>query len=488
MKAIQTFYSFKETNYPIDDSAGFLNAHMNWMSTAISCLLLKDKFDSVSLYCNESVANLVADVFTIPYNHVIVTDNYMEKYDGCNLWAYPKINTYSQQSTPFVHVDTDFFMFTSPGAKILSSDLIGQNIEYDDQYSNRNTIERLLKAGVQFPDWAIEEYNQHPIIRVINAGVLGGNNIAFFQKYVEEIDTFISSNIDILRKQSDGYVNSIYEQFFFYILAKRFNQKVGYFTSGNNLSTTFDWLPIDWGYSPKCGYMHLLAGLKRRFKSYLFVNDYLKHLNPQLHKHIFKVCLEQNLELLVNDFDYDSIIRINSLKRRKLDDIDTFVTSNLDRSDNIEWNKYVSKRNEIQGILNTKYNDLFQTQKRNREWLWSTSCLTNSTQKLMLNPDIALLNISKSFYKLISSIPKQFSDVVLSYDSIVLGLIPDPKLFQLYEITLNPLAQEIVSIVRQNELISAKSLVSGISDVKTVEKIDNALRNLMKVGIIVKAS
>ena len=96
MKIVQTYYSYADNKNPIYDTAGFLTADMNWKSMAVSCLLLKKHYGSVTLYCNGSVKEIVSEL-KIPYDEIVVIPDFMQEYKGCNLWALPKIYTYSQQ-------------------------------------------------------------------------------------------------------------------------------------------------------------------------------------------------------------------------------------------------------------------------------------------------------------------------------------------------------------------------------------------------------
>lgn len=171
MKAVQTFYSYADEASVIHDSAGFLSPDMNWKSMALSCLLLKKHFGKVTLYCNQRVSKLVSEIFQIPYDHIVQIPDFMERYTGCDLWALPKIYTYSKQTVPFIHVDCDWFMFEKLSERILKSDLIGQNIEYDDQMYNRRTLEKFISNGCEFPSWVMKDYDSQPILRVVNAGI-----------------------------------------------------------------------------------------------------------------------------------------------------------------------------------------------------------------------------------------------------------------------------------------------------------------------------
>lgn len=150
MNVVQTYYSYANDENPIKDTAGFLSADMNWKSMALSCLLLKKHYRKVTLYCNRKVRHLIIDQFKIPYDVVVEIPEFMKIYEGCNLWALPKIYTYSLQTEPFIHVDCDWFMFEKLSASIVKSDVIGQNIEYDDQFYNRRTLEKLILMSVIF--------------------------------------------------------------------------------------------------------------------------------------------------------------------------------------------------------------------------------------------------------------------------------------------------------------------------------------------------
>lgn len=300
MRIVQTFYSYAKESEVLVDAAGFLSADMNWKSMALSCLLLKKHFGSVTLYCNKRVSKVVSEILRIPYDDIVIIPDFMEMYEGCNLWALPKIYTYSKQTGPFLHVDCDWFMFEKLSQKLLNADVIGQNVEYDDQMYNRRTLEKFISNGCLFPDWVLKDYHTNPILRVINAGILGGNDIEFIQTYLKEIKDFIDNNLTVLRKMNDGFINSIYEQLFFYLMVKENAKSIGLCTEGDKLSTKFDWLPVNLSYAPKSGYMHLLADVKRRFNTYVFVSRYLDTLSPELSYRITRICSDNGINPLIN--------------------------------------------------------------------------------------------------------------------------------------------------------------------------------------------
>lgn len=491
MKAIQTFYNFDKSNNPIKNSAGFLCPEFNWMSMALSCLLLKKHFGSVTLYCNYSVKEVIIDKLKIPYDNVVLIPEFMDKYDNCNLWALPKIYTYSQQQEPFIHVDCDWFMFDKISDKILSSELWGQNIEYDDQLYNKRTIDNLLNNGAIFPELIIDEINKEPILRVVNAGIIGGNDMSFFKEYLAMINTFLESNIEVLRKLNDGFVNSIYEQFFFYVLCKHHNKKIRYCTEGDKLSTRFDWLPADFSYTAKHGYMHLLASLKRNFNAYLFVSHYLEHINPELHKNILMECrnagivpkinyfnitpeifTSQNIESVQNEFKrtinfclMNNIPIPNKIDSeyilwKFIEDLkfsqSTSFAERVSTMYGFERKKYVTKR-----LLNIFKFKIFQHQKIMRDFLWdATFSIEDASIKISKYVTLQIVDnqLLKSFVwgkeELYSKLKKE--------PQIAIAIVPDSVSMKVNEAILYGSNLKIFNLVKKRNSMRIRDLVDTI--------------------------
>lgn len=486
MNIIQTFYSYCNMNNPVMDNAGFLSPDMNWKSMAISCLLLKKHFGNVTLYCNERVRTLVMDQLKIPYDNIIVIPDFMENYKGCNLWALPKVYTYSLQRNPFLHVDCDWFMFEKLPDSILKSDIIGQNIEYDDQMYNHCTLEKLISNGCELPELALREFKKEPILRVVNAGILGGNNIKFIQLYLRMIKRFISANKSLLHILNDGFVNSIYEQFFFYLLAKHEKQTLGLCTPGDKLSTRFDWLPMDLIHSPKSGYMHLLANLKRRMNTYVFVNQYLNHLDKDLGYRITKICQDNGVSPLIN--------------------FPQWGIYNNEPSNMVHLCEKDSKRklmNDSSGIynLNTSYLDLYKDlqlhaetiadiRDSSRDMLWSINSLWNTKHSLSISENIRISKISSE--QALLNLKGNDISKLNGNEIVYLTDIPDPMLMKVVSTLIYGIKVDVIDhilSVKQDTLNGIANYLEQKSHVRfdsTQAKIalDRTIRSMIVSGIL----
>jgi len=482
MKIVQTYYSYTDNENPIYDKAGFLTADMNWKSMALSCLLLKKHYGKVALYCNSSVKQIVNELH-IPYDEIVVIPDFMQEYKGCNLWALPKIYTYSQQETPFLHVDCDWFMFDRLSSQIEMSDVIGQNIEYDDQKYYKSAFEKMLKYGCEFPLWIKDIAESSPIFRVINAGVLGGQDITFIQEYVELIKKFIHANVDTLRKINDGFVNSIYEQLFLYFLAVKHGKKIGLCTVGDKLSTKFDWLPMDFSCSPKTGYMHMLAGIKRQFKSYVFVSQYLHYINPKVSNHITKYCYEHKVSPLIN-----------------FPELGIFAEKNKSMQQSLKKNYNDSKvceistaYNEIKKRLSKDILSIFQEQNKYRDLLWSNSSLLE--KNVMINPKCKIISVSHDdMNRNVLHLDDDIWKKVINIKDLAVVITPDATFGQPQKILLAGLKMRIIRYLQNvsnaalkdiKDWLEVKQNSEGISRKLYEKNIDKMFRSLIYSNILV---
>lgn len=488
MNVVQTYYSYTNDESPIRDTAGFLSADMNWKSMALSCLLLKKHYGRVTLYCNSKVRHLIIDQFKIPYDKVVEIPEFMNIYEGCNLWALPKIYTYSLQTEPFIHVDCDWFMFDKLSTSVTKSDLIGQNIEYDDQFYNRRTLEKLISNECYVYSWVMNEYDKEPVLRVVNAGILGGNDVDFVQNYVRTIKDFISRNLPILQKLNDGFVNSIYEQLFFYLLAKRENKSLGLCTKGDKLSTKFDWLPMDLSYSPKTGYMHLLANLKRRMNSYVFVSNYLDYIDPETNYRISKYCYDNKINPLINFPQWD-IYSLDASNSRSV----SCGCEKTPLSMTLSSQKDETVIQQLEERLIRRHKLIYKEQKKNVTPLWEISSLWDHDFIFTICPTIHFSEIS---YETASAFllknKEKLNRLSPSGKKIYLVLISDASMMKVHKCVITGIKAEIVDLLSAKGNTTMREIGTyltskyGISfETEGIKKaIDRAIRSMLVNNIL----
>lgn len=82
-------------------------------------------------------SSLLTDTLQLPYSKVYLTHDQL-KLIHTDLWALPKIYTYSLQKEPFLHIDGDVFLFHPFDSNLMESELIAQNVEVATELKHIN--------------------------------------------------------------------------------------------------------------------------------------------------------------------------------------------------------------------------------------------------------------------------------------------------------------------------------------------------------------
>ena len=109
MNLLQTLYIDKSKDL-FRDSFGWAAPEYHLMGWALSCLQLHKVYGNITLFANSQAADLLIDKLQLPYTEVNLAHNKLTLIHP-NLWALPKIYTYSLQEHPFLHIDGDVFLF-----------------------------------------------------------------------------------------------------------------------------------------------------------------------------------------------------------------------------------------------------------------------------------------------------------------------------------------------------------------------------------------
>ncbi len=310
MKIVQSFWSCHETNL-LKFKAGWISPEYNLMSWALSCLQLKQSYPEVTLHADNVSAKMLIDTLRLPYDKVTCDLNCLDKYHP-QLWALPKIHTYSKQQNPFLHVDGDVFIWNQFDEELLQSKLIAQNEESATIYYE-NILQSLEKELSYFPTEIVAERKLENPIHAFNAGILGGHDIEFFQEYTSKAFKFVDKNIQSLSKINVSNFNIFFEQYLFYCLVRRQNKQVNVLISkvvGDNEYTDLGEF-IDVPHFKH--YLHLLGNYKRNEKVCIQMAYRLREDYPEHYYRIIEVFKKNKVPLLNNYYWFESDITKQSL-------------------------------------------------------------------------------------------------------------------------------------------------------------------------------
>ncbi|TRX00372.1 DUF6734 family protein [Flavobacterium gawalongense] len=321
MRIIQSMWTGNEPDM-LHTNFGWLSPEYNLMSWALSCLQLKQFYPEVVLYCDSVSAKILIDALQLPYSDVVCNLDVLNSYNP-QLWALPKIHSYSQQEKPFLHVDGDVFVWEKFDDNLLQSSLIAQN---EDQISDFEiTMRSLETAFTYFPKEIIKERKAKNPIRTYNAGIYGGSDISFFQEYSRKAFEFVDKNTHNFSKTNIAEFNVIFEQYLFYCLAKDKGQPVNVLFSqlfrDNQYKGfgDFDKVPFE------KKYLHLFSDYKKSELMCKQLANRLRQDYPIYYYRIIELFRKNEIPLFKNyyfdDFSQkDLVLNYASIKNNYLED------------------------------------------------------------------------------------------------------------------------------------------------------------------------
>lgn len=294
MKIVQTFDISSESNL-LTDSFGWYAPEYHLMSWALSCLQLKKFYHNVCLYTNEKGAKWLGDILQLPYRNIYLSHSAFSRPHE-DLWALPKIYTYSQQNEPFLHVDGDVFIFKAFSEDLIQQPLIAQNEEVATDYYA--SVQKQIQQHFRYlPEVVSNDFKCSEPIRAVNAGILGGTDITFYKKYTDLAFEYVNRNMDVLSYVNVNRLNVFVEQHLFCCYAKFCNKPVAYLIDKVFEDNTYKNLANFWETPYKQSYLHLLGEFKKNKFVCIQMAATLRHLYPDYYYQIIALFKNENIPL-----------------------------------------------------------------------------------------------------------------------------------------------------------------------------------------------
>lgn len=239
MKIVQSLWSkpsMKNANIHITDrnNGGWYNKKCNYISWALSCLQFREFYDSVELVTDKLGYDLLINRLELPYTSVKVVLDDLNTYHP-DLWSLGKLYAYSLQDAPFIHADGDIYIWQRFSEQLSQSQLLAQNEEVN--FVEYSSVYESITQNFEFiPEVLVESVKLNRGIVGVNAGLLGGSDIEFFQIYTKQAIDFVEKNYDSLKSIDIGLFNIVFEQFLFHAMAEQKNYKIEYLIENMNKS------------------------------------------------------------------------------------------------------------------------------------------------------------------------------------------------------------------------------------------------------------
>lgn len=189
------------------------------MAWGLSHRLARAHFEETMLVTDSAGKRLLVDRLGLEFDHVSTELDRLENADP-GWWALGKLVAYGLQEVPFLHLDTDVFLWKKPEPAVLDAPVFAQCPEVHGtagEVSPQAIVRLFDRHGLSLPpEWSWSASRDGAFFREENCGILGGNRVDFLRHYATEAVRIATDPVhaaawtEIVRK--DGY-NMLVEQF-----------------------------------------------------------------------------------------------------------------------------------------------------------------------------------------------------------------------------------------------------------------------------------
>lgn len=266
MDLIQSFWSGRKE--VLKYGYGWYNSYYHMLGWILSSNQLHKHHENLKLYTDKNGYEVLIHKLGLPYNSVTSNLNELDKYPH-HLWVLSKIKVYALQDSPFLHVDSDVFIWEKFSEKLLGQNLIVQNIEQLTEYSH--SIWHNLEKKLLFipPDLNTD------LQLSCNMGIVGGMDYKFINSFAARSFDFITKNRKVWSDLEYTSFCLYFEQVLFYQYCHRKEKKISTFfpnVINDNEYTGFG----DFEKIPdELTYLHLLGDYKRDLRTCEMMENYV---------------------------------------------------------------------------------------------------------------------------------------------------------------------------------------------------------------------
>jgi hypothetical protein len=201
----------------------WLDDQFHLLSWVLSVTTVARHFPVCELVTDSPGARLLVDELGLPFTGVSTALDALNPRNR-EWWVLGKLRAYREQTQPFLHFDSDVYLWSALPQALMAADIIVQNPEpapTDDRtyYKPRQIAEAFAKHGGQLPGFVRNHMECASI--AFCAGVFGGSALGVIHSYAEEAERLVYSprNRRAWATLGDARTHSVYvEQ---YILAAR---------------------------------------------------------------------------------------------------------------------------------------------------------------------------------------------------------------------------------------------------------------------------
>jgi hypothetical protein len=168
---------------------GFNNESDFALSWVTSVKLAKLHFKNVVLVTDNWAWDNIFSKLDLPFDEVKLTLDFID--EATNMWAISKAHAILEMNEPFLHIDSDVFIWEALDKKYLMSNVLVQSNESSNSYTQTdfyNQLEKLHTLHFTGTNVYLDNSNMSERdIYAYNCGVVGGNDVEFLRKWATQM-------------------------------------------------------------------------------------------------------------------------------------------------------------------------------------------------------------------------------------------------------------------------------------------------------------
>lgn len=189
------------------------------LSWVVSVHAARQHYPDTLLVTDTPGKQLLVDRLSLPFTAVTTELDRLDHHDY-GWWALGKLVAYGLQTAPFVHIDSDAYLWKRLPPALEQAPVLAQHPESyvaDHGCYRPDTIERAMamEGGILPPEWEWAR-SRGPELNAANCGILGGQDTAFLRHYARTAIALIErpENAAAWRRIGDKRAhNVVLEQF-----------------------------------------------------------------------------------------------------------------------------------------------------------------------------------------------------------------------------------------------------------------------------------
>lgn len=175
-------WSFWTKPFAAGRAPSWYNELHHWLAWGLSVYSARQHYLETWLVTDDAGARILIDELQLPFTHVSTALNVIAR-ENPDWWALGKIEAYRRQEAPFVHIDTDVFLWKRLAIRLEQADVFAQHPE-----SCYRPEELECALGWPRRGWLPREwlwYRRGASPRAECCGIFGGRRVDFIQHYAD---------------------------------------------------------------------------------------------------------------------------------------------------------------------------------------------------------------------------------------------------------------------------------------------------------------